>query len=498
MKRYAAGLAALTILRLVMAATTPLAPDEAYYWIWSRALSPGYPDHPPMVALWIRAGTWLAGDGALGVRLLGPLAVALASVLLVDAGESLLPGRRAGLCAAVLLNASLLFGVGAVVMTPDTPLLFFWTGCLWALGRLVRSGNSAWWPAVGALAGLALASKYTAVFLWLGIALWLLATPERRWLARPAPWAAALLGAAIMLPVVLWNAAHGWASIARQGRRVGEFQPGRSVRFLGELIGGQIGLATPLVFLLCAAGVVTAVRLAWRTRDPAWTLLAALTLPAVLVFVEHALGDRVQGNWPSIIYPAAAIAAAGLTAPAWRRLHMPAAVLGIVITLCVYAQASFALLPLPAGLVDPIALRLAGWDALAAQVETARRHAGARFVAVDQYAVAAELARTLPPDVPVVGVEPRWALFDLPAAALTGQTGILVSSARDTDAIGPAVWSDVAAIGQAERGHDGSPVETFRLFRVTGRTGPSAAVVLPRSATIAECGFMPMPGALHC
>ena len=35
----------------------PLSPDEAYYWVWSHALAAGYLDHPPMVALWVRAGT---------------------------------------------------------------------------------------------------------------------------------------------------------------------------------------------------------------------------------------------------------------------------------------------------------------------------------------------------------------------------------------------------------------------------------------------------------
>src|ERR1022692_4215614 len=102
----AAALAVLTMIRLLVASVAPLAPDEAYYWTWSRALAPGYLDHPPMVALWIRAGTALAGhgfadagfadagfadDGALGIRLLAPLAAALGSWLLWDAGERLLP-----------------------------------------------------------------------------------------------------------------------------------------------------------------------------------------------------------------------------------------------------------------------------------------------------------------------------------------------------------------------------------------------------------------------
>ena len=116
--------------------------------------------------------------------------------------------------------------------------------------------------------------------------------------------------------------------------RLGEFRPaGRArrrlapgtsaVRFLGELIGGQIGLATPLVFVFCVAGVVAARGGRGATRDPAWTLLAALTLPPVLLFVQHALGDRVQGNWPAIIYPAAAIAAGGSAGAVWQRLCAP-------------------------------------------------------------------------------------------------------------------------------------------------------------------------------
>jgi SAM-dependent methyltransferase len=38
--------------------------------------------------------------------------------------------------AAGLLNATLLFGVGGVLMTPDAPLLAFWAAGLWALARL--------------------------------------------------------------------------------------------------------------------------------------------------------------------------------------------------------------------------------------------------------------------------------------------------------------------------------------------------------------------------
>ena len=96
MKALAAALAAVTLIRLAVAATAPLAPDETYYWIWSHALAAGYLDHPPMVALWIRAGTLLAGQTALGVRLLGPFSAALASFMLFDAARLLFPGTGPG------------------------------------------------------------------------------------------------------------------------------------------------------------------------------------------------------------------------------------------------------------------------------------------------------------------------------------------------------------------------------------------------------------------
>lgn len=484
---FLAALLALTALRLIVAAMTPLSGDEAYYWIWSRALAGGYLDHPPMVALWIRAGTLIAGETALGVRLLAPLSVFAGSLLLWRAGEDLLPGRNAGLWAAALLNATLAFGIGAVTMTPDTPLLFFWVATLWALGRLLASGAPGWWLAAGLCAGLAMASKYTAVFLPAGIFLWLLAVPRlRSWLRTPWPWLAALIAAAAFAPVLMWNAAHGWASLLKQGGRTGAWHPARAVQFLGELIGSQAGLATPLVFALCMGGIWLALRRAARERDPALTLLAALTALPVAVFLQHALGDRVQGNWPAIIYPAAAIAAAALP-PAWLRLRPAALWVGGVMTALVYLQGATALLPLPARL-DPTLLRLAGWGAMARQVDRVRAAQGARFVAADGYDIAAELAWHLPSAAPVIAVSPRWRYFRLPDghAVTDGQPGLFVRSARRGDDIDRTPWASMAELGRIERGRDGLAAEGFRLFRVIGRPGGTAQAELPRRAMSEE------------
>jgi 4-amino-4-deoxy-L-arabinose transferase-like glycosyltransferase len=471
-------LALATMVRLAVAGLAPLSPDEAYYWVWSRSLAAGYFDHPPMVALFVRAGTALIGDSALGVRLLAPLSAALGSVLLARAAEDLLPGRGAGVGAAVLLNATLLLGAGAVTMTPDTPLLLFWTATLAATGRLIATGDGRWWLAAGTAGGLALDSKYSAALLGPALVAWMLLAPKaRRWWRSPYPYLAAILAATAFVPVLAWNAAHDWAGLLKQGGRLGDFSVGHAIGYLTELIAGQVGLATPGLAVLFVAGVAASCR-----RDVGPALLACVTLVPIAVFAQHALGDRVQANWPAIAFPTAAIAAAGL-GPWWRRWRTPSVAVGVATTAVVYLQAVTAPLPLPPTL-DPTLARLGGWPGLAREVaaSVAREHAA--YVAIDNYGLASTMARLLPPDIAVVAIEPRWAYFRLPSGTptLAAGPGLVLRSARRTDIPDPRDWASVTPAEQLTRARGGVAAETYRLYRVTARPGGTASVLLPHLA----------------
>ncbi len=466
------ALALLTAMRLVVAATAPLSPDEAYYWIWSHALAPGYLDHPPMTALWIRAGTLLFGDTPLGVRLLSPLAAALGTLLLASSCADLLHGPPCvplprPLAAAVMLNATLLLGAGAVTITPDTPLLLFWTAALAAIGRLVATQRGVWWLAVGLAVGLALDSKYTVVLPAAGLALWLVATATGRfWLRTPWPWAGALIALLLFAPVLSWNAAHGWVSFLKQGGRTGAWHPAEAGRYLGELLGGQIGLATPLIFVLAVRGLA---RIARHPLSGAagHTVLVWVTFPALLVFIEHAFGDRVQANWPGLLYPAGAIAAALQPARWWK----PAAALGFALSGLLYLQSTVAPLPLPRKL-DVTLARLAGWNGLAAAVAAQAASMGEadRFIMSDEYGLASELAFALPRR-PVFAAEPRWRLFALAHPDLDAQSGLLLRSARRRDMPSPELFRAVRLLGELRRVRKGRVAETYRLYRVTVRSG---------------------------
>ena len=140
---------ALVVLRLVAAAWTPLTFDEAYYWMWSKHLAGGYYDHPPMVALVIRAGTVIAGDTELGVRLVSILLALPMSFAVYRAAEILSGGARVAASAAILLNATLMAAVGTLIVTPDSPLLVASSFVLFFLAKVLQSGRGAWWLAVG-------------------------------------------------------------------------------------------------------------------------------------------------------------------------------------------------------------------------------------------------------------------------------------------------------------------------------------------------------------
>ncbi|UPG71506.1 glycosyltransferase family 39 protein [Roseomonas gilardii subsp. gilardii] len=470
------ALAAITLARLIAAATVPVSPDEAYYWVWSRALAPGYYDHPPMVAFWIRAGTLLLGDTPLGIRLLGPIGLLLATLALARAGNLLFPDRRPGVVAASLFNATLLVNAGAVLMTPDTPQIVFWCLTLWAVAEAHARGDGRWWFAVGLLAGCALLSKYTAAFLGIGLLLWLLLDARARvWLRDWRLWAGGVVAVLLFSPVLIWNAQHGWASFAKQGGRAGLREGGFTFRYLGELIGGQAGLATPVIFALCVIGTALAVSAWVRRRDSGAGLLVALTVPATAIFLWQATGSRVQGNWPAILYPTACLAAACL-GPAWQRLRRPALALGLAISGLVLVQAAAAPLHLERR-NDPTLARLGGWDRFAEAVEQARVAQGADFVASEEYGLASELALRLPRGVPVVAIGDRWDLFTLPDGPVPVR-GLLIRSTRRGE--GPPLWPGATELpGLIARARGGVEAELYRLYAVSPAPDLSVAL-LPR------------------
>ncbi len=258
------GSIALLALQAVAAGRLELAFDEAYYALWSRSLAFGYLDHPPMVAVLIRASTAVFGGSELGVRALSLLLVGALPALVAVIAWRLFRSAETAALAVLLWIAMPLVMAGAVFATPDAPLVVFWTLGVAALVELWRSGKAGWLLAIGVALGLMLQSKFTAAFFAAGVALAFLTTPSlRRWLVSPASAAALAIAAAIFAPFVVWNAGHGWATFLKQ---LGRAPPhGFEPFYVLEFVAAQIGLMNPLVFAPFAAAVAA---VPWRRSVP--------------------------------------------------------------------------------------------------------------------------------------------------------------------------------------------------------------------------------------
>jgi len=202
-------LAATTIFRLFYIQGVELAPDEAYYYTWSRNLQWGYYDHPPMVGFLIHLFTTIAGQGEFGVRLGWVFIGALLTFLLYRIGTKMF-SERAGFYSALLMNLSLLASTGAVIVTPDGPQGLFWALAIFGVYKAVDSGRRSWWYLTGLSFGLGLFSKYTMVLLAPCILGFLFSSQEgRAWLRRKEPYLALLLGLLVFSQNILGNIGAG-------------------------------------------------------------------------------------------------------------------------------------------------------------------------------------------------------------------------------------------------------------------------------------------------
>ncbi len=476
--RIVAGIAFLTFLRFLLGILLPLSFDEAYYWLWSKHLAASYFDHPPAIAYAIRLGTALFGDTSFGVRAMPLFASVAASLAVWRSANLLLADKRSAALACLYFNLTLMVAAETMAATPDALALAAASGVLWALSELLASGDGRWWLAVGAMGGLCLLSKYTGFFLGAGVALWLAATAQgQRWLNTFWPYLGGLLALALFAPVIAWNAAHDWISFKFQFGRVAAGGP--TLRYFIEFILAQAALASPFLLVLGGAGFVRASKLS--VRSSAVALAAALIWPAAVYFVIHATHDRVQGNWPSFLFPAFAVLAAYATAEIWtgkysgptlvlsRRLAVPVAALVLAV---VYIQAFFGIIPVR----DPVARMTAlGFGPVAGDVEKIARAQDARAIVTTSYATTAWLAFYLKPKIPVVQVNEGFRWLSAPEAGsnLSGKPLLFVTLQRKTRSFPEiaARFSEIRHLATIERRRRGALIERYDVYDVSGWRG---------------------------
>lgn len=364
----------ITLLRLFYIRIIELAPDEAYYWTWSKQLQWGYYDHPPLVAFLIWISTNLAGDNEFGVRLSWVVLGTSLMYLLYRLSQEIFKDKIVGVYAALLMNIILLLATGAIIATPDGPQAFFWVLAIHLLGKALHTGKKTLWYGVGIALGLGLLAKYTMILLVPCVFFFLLSFPQgRKWLGHKEPYLALLIGLLIFSPVIFWNYQYDWISFRMQLAHGLEIKKGAGWRTFRDFWAGQAGVVSPFIFILLIWAMMKSAARGFR-GETNFLFLFWTSAPVLIFFAYASLRSKIEANWPALTYFSAGVALVYLIKERWakwgsykRGLIWMAVLIAFLSTFLAHLQPIYPFLPLRAG-HDPTS-QLRGWKILGERIK---------------------------------------------------------------------------------------------------------------------------------
>lgn len=208
----------LLALRLVLIGSSEVSAEEAYYWVCGQRLDLAFFDGPAGVAVLVRLGELLIGDGAMGLRVAFPVAAAIASLGLAI-WVSRLAGVGTAFASVLVLNVIPAFHGAAISVSPVAPVL---AGIVWAgyFGWMAvqHPRDWVWWVLCGVALAVAVQFSYLGLLFLPGLVAGCLASRKSRSMAGGVGLGVVVVVVSLaMIPAILWNSANNWAPLAAAG-----------------------------------------------------------------------------------------------------------------------------------------------------------------------------------------------------------------------------------------------------------------------------------------
>lgn len=278
-------------IKFILAALIPLSADEAYYWVWAQKPQLSYFDHPPMVSWLFYLGHFLE-PFMNAVRwpavLMGHAIIGLWFLIL----KNHISSEKYKVWVYLVLFSPLL-GFGSLIITPDLPVLFFWSLSLLLTVKALEKKKLSSYLFLGAALGLGFCSKYHIVLFIPCLIAYL--SLEKKW--KDVQWKGVILtlitGLIFSSPVIIWNIQNSFASFEFQlkhGLEKSSYDPEWTVLY----VLGQILILFPLI-ILAALKAKVPVKL---------TCLKYFGWGPILFFFLTSFRAAVEANWPIIGLPA--------------------------------------------------------------------------------------------------------------------------------------------------------------------------------------------------
>jgi hypothetical protein len=282
---------ATTLLHVVVAVTTPVSGDEAYYWDCSRHLDWSYFDQPPLVIWAMIPFRAVLGETNLAVRAPAILASLLIALSLLPIVRRLGGGYREAGIAYLLLHGTPLVFLGSSYASTDIAMIAAYTLATWAAMAVADGEIRGWWG-FGLAIGLGFLAKFPMVLALAVIGAAVIWGEGKRHLKRTTPYLAAALAFACTAPVWIWAAQHNWVNILFQleGRH---HSADFTLKYLGEYLGANLLLLSPTFAIALGA----AWWIARKRKEPAWRVALVSAITPLAFFGLLALRSRMSPHW---------------------------------------------------------------------------------------------------------------------------------------------------------------------------------------------------------
>ncbi|HUQ66192.1 MAG TPA: glycosyltransferase family 39 protein [Flavitalea sp.] len=273
------------ILLCIQSANTELFDDEAYYWVYSKFPAWGYFDHPPAIAILIKAGYGIFHN-EFGVRLLTIILSVLSLLIIETLTEKKNPFLFYAICGSLGIAQ-----IGGMIAVPDAPLIFFIALFFFIYKRFERDMSLTNTLLIGLAIALMFYTKYHAILIVLFTGL-----SNLKLLRSWQIYTACIFAFLLYFPHVYWQHINGYPSFQFHlvERNAAQFR----LRNIIEFVMGQLLIAGPLMgWLLIIAAFL---------YKPASVMERALkfTFAGIFLFFFFiSFRGKTEANWtiPSFI-----------------------------------------------------------------------------------------------------------------------------------------------------------------------------------------------------
>lgn len=433
----------------------PFYTDEAYYYLWSRHLALGYLDHPAMIAYAIKAAT-VFGDSEQMIRTVNIVSFFGAATFVYLTASYLLKDKKAAFYSFFIFILSPAATMGLSITTPDSPLVLFWSAALYFGGRAFFEEKTSLYALTGALIGLAMLSKYTAVLIAASLVIFIAIKKPKLYLTKK-PYIALLAAVAAFSPTLVWNIQNGFEGFLFQyghGSAEGE----KKLMLLSDLefLGGMFAVFSPVFFGVLLYGFFK--KESYRDGRVFFVVLPALF--TIVFFLYKGLYKKMELNWVAPAFISASVVAGHLISRQnLKKLFAAGILISIVIAVIARFPAEFGL----TGAKNPHE-RLFGFKELAAKIESIDKTAP---VFADHLTTASILTYELKKEV-FIPTETRVSEFDRwqKNYDFASKNGIYVSKDDKMTEL-KKIWKNTTLLEEFHPQKEGFREKTFYIYKVS-------------------------------